>query len=384
MDAPQKTALLVLGMHRSGTSSLAGTLVKLGATAPKTLHPAQMDNERGFFESVVLMHINIEILGSAASDWHDWRAFDKAWFESASAEEFEEKAAAALVDEFGLSRLIVVKDPRICRIMPFWTKVLHRAGFTTRVIIPVRSPLEVARSLQKRDRFPMSKSLLLWLRHVLDAEAASRNVPRAVIDWPNFLADWRLAAVRMEEQIGVSWPGLSDLSANEIDDFLTPSLRHFVVTSENFAVDPEVSEWVRIAYGAMCTLAVEPTSSTALQALDNIRAEFDKASTIFGRALVECEMVATNAQTEANALRSERDRLQGEATEHRARADALAAELDVVIAERAFLAEHLAAAVADRDRLSGEVTEHRARADALAAEPDAALTERGTLSEQLR
>ena len=52
VQSSTRTAVLVLGMHRSGTSSLAGTLVKLGGTAPLNLVPADPDNTRGFWESL--------------------------------------------------------------------------------------------------------------------------------------------------------------------------------------------------------------------------------------------------------------------------------------------------------------------------------------------
>jgi hypothetical protein len=195
-----KTAVVVLGMHRGRTSSLAGALVKLGARAPKTLMPAHPTNERGFFESLALQHLNDAILASAGSSWDDWRAFNQDWSLSAEAEEFEEKVVATLSEEFGAARRIMVNDPRICRMVPFWRRVFDRAGYAVHVILPVRSPLEVASSLRLRDGFPTSKGLLLWLRHLLDAEAASRCLPRAVLLWPDFLADWRLAMARATER----------------------------------------------------------------------------------------------------------------------------------------------------------------------------------------
>ncbi|MGH6682236.1 MAG: hypothetical protein ACREDL_25615, partial [Bradyrhizobium sp.] len=51
-------AIFVLGMHRSGTSSLAGTLVQLGGNAPRHLLSPQPNNERGFWESEVIVALN--------------------------------------------------------------------------------------------------------------------------------------------------------------------------------------------------------------------------------------------------------------------------------------------------------------------------------------
>ena len=48
----------------------------------------------------------------------------------------------------------------------------------------------------------------MWLRHVLDAEMATSELPRSVIDWGTFIVDWRLVMARAGEQIGLSWPSI--------------------------------------------------------------------------------------------------------------------------------------------------------------------------------
>ena len=72
--------IVVLGMHRSGTSAVAGTLTKLGGAAPKHLLTADSGNPRGYFESVAFMEFHDELLASAGSCWHDWRLFNPGWY----------------------------------------------------------------------------------------------------------------------------------------------------------------------------------------------------------------------------------------------------------------------------------------------------------------
>ena len=62
-----RDALLVLGMHRGGTSAVAGALTKLGGKAPNTLMPADAFNTRGYFKCVTLYHFHDELLASAGS-----------------------------------------------------------------------------------------------------------------------------------------------------------------------------------------------------------------------------------------------------------------------------------------------------------------------------
>ena len=102
-------------MHRSGTSSAAGTLVRLGAAAPKHLMAPNADNERGFWESHVIVDLNDAILAAGGSDWKDWRKFNLAAVDVVEADALRARAKAALAEEFGDVGFAVVKDPRMCR-----------------------------------------------------------------------------------------------------------------------------------------------------------------------------------------------------------------------------------------------------------------------------
>ena len=129
-----RIGVLVLGMHRSGTSALTRVLNLLGCDLPKTLMGANKTNEAGHWESLPICRLNDEILSSAGSNWHDWLAFNPGWYSSPRAAEYKEKALALLEEEFGQSRLFVLKDPRICRFAPFWLDVLETAGVKPVVI----------------------------------------------------------------------------------------------------------------------------------------------------------------------------------------------------------------------------------------------------------
>ena len=71
-DKVKKSAILVAGMHRSGTSAVCRVLSILGCTLPKTLSGSAPDNERGFWESLAVKDLNDRILASAGSAWDDW------------------------------------------------------------------------------------------------------------------------------------------------------------------------------------------------------------------------------------------------------------------------------------------------------------------------
>ena len=302
-----RNVILVLGMHRSGTSAAAGLLVKLGGAQPKTLMPAENRNERGYFESQALMTFHDELLASAGSSWTDWRQFNPVWYQSPTAIAFQHRAKQLFEDEFDGEPLAVLKDPRVCRFAPFWLEVLAGIEARTRIVIPVRAPLEVAFSMRKRDGISLATGALLWLRHVIDAEIATRAHPRTIFTWDQLLWDWRRVAEKASTELGLLWPRLSDATAHEIENFIGYDLVHHRVSAPELATHPDIHEWVMSAYRAMLKLAHAPRSRSALKKLDKIRDAFNRVSRMFGRTVLEDEIRSQEQRRATAVLAEERD-----------------------------------------------------------------------------
>jgi hypothetical protein len=370
-----RQAILVLGMHRSGTSALGGVLEALGATAPKTLMPPHRENPRGFFESIALAEAHDALLASAGSCWHDWRPFDPQWIGSDIAEQHRRTIKALLIEEFGDAPLIFVKDPRICRFVPFTLSVLAELNISPVVILPLRNPLEVAASLRRNRDFALSKSLLLWLRHVLDAEYHSRHLPRYFLSYEKFLTDWRGDMDRAAKKIGVTWPARSEVSEAKIEQFLTRELRRERASVDEIRDHPEVSAMVRETYKILSEIVQRGESPALLARLDRMRTTFDEDCRMFG------SMVAAE-QSAAEQLRGELDRKTAETEQFGREKTSLAAELEQRSLEQHSLAEAHKVLAAERDNLSIEVNrlamEQRSLAEAhevLTAERDSLVGE---------
>jgi hypothetical protein len=358
-----RNVILVLGMHRSGTSAAAGFLVKLGGALPKTLMPAEDGNERGYFESQALMTFHDELLASAGSAWTDWRQFNPAWYQSPTATAFRKRAKQLFKEEFDGEPLAVFKDPRVCRFAPFWLEVLAGMKARARVVIPVRSPLEVAFSMRKRDGFALATGALLWLRHIIDAEIASRAVPRSIVTWDQLLWDWRSVAEKASTELGLRWPRFSDATAHEIENFIGYDLVHHRVSAPELAAHPDIHEWTMSAYRAMLKLARAPQSSSALKTLDKTRDAFNRASRMFGRTVLEDEIRSQDLLRKTAMLADERDhwsRLEDRTAEL---ADAVAGAENVFTAERERR-DGLTARIAEAD---AELARERSRSESLTA-----------------
>ncbi len=201
----KRQAVLVLGMHRSGTSALAGVIARLGAALPKTQVRADLNNKRGYGESSELVQFHERLLASAGSGWRDWERFDPNWMSSPFATAFANELRRLISTEFGDAPVFIVKDPRICRIVPFWLQQLEASNIEPRVILAVRNPIEVAASLERRDGLPLRPALLLWLRYMLDAEEATRGLPRGWVHFDDLLTNWRGSIESLGRKLALDW-----------------------------------------------------------------------------------------------------------------------------------------------------------------------------------
>ena len=272
----KRQAIVILGMHRSGTSAFGGVVSALGVAGPKTLAASNEWNPRGYFESARLFHALDEMLASAGSRWDDWRPLDPQWLRSKAAEQYSHKIKNLLIDEFGDKPLIFIKDPRICRFVPFISAILAELSFSAVSVLPVRNPIEVAHSLKRRDKFALMKSILLWLRHLLDAELGTRQMPRCFLSYEEFLLNWRRDVERVAEKTGVKWPDRSERSDAQIDQFLAPELRREKMAFDEIEDFPEVAPLVEGTFNTLLNVIASGESKASLDQLDLMRTEFDE------------------------------------------------------------------------------------------------------------
>lgn len=67
----KQTCILLLGMHRSGTSALAGTLHQLGIYLGSDLMKPGQYNKKGYFENNLIFRFNEQLLHKVGSSWDD-------------------------------------------------------------------------------------------------------------------------------------------------------------------------------------------------------------------------------------------------------------------------------------------------------------------------
>jgi predicted nucleic acid-binding Zn-ribbon protein len=275
-------------MHRSGTSAVSRVLNLLGAKLPDRLVGAEPGNERGHWEPASLVEIDDEILAATGSAWDDASPFDMADLRTPAGRGFRARILRVLETEYGNGNLLLVKDPRISRLLPFWLDALEEYGVDPRVILPIRNPVEVAQSLASRDRMLPAFAHFLWARYVLDAEYHSRGVPRSVIEYEALLVDWRNVIGEVGGDLGIDLSYDAEI-ARKIDEFLTGDLRHHRKTVADLRRDSTASPLLVKAYEAVLQLAEK--KPVGPQVLDDLRAELDRPSVEMASAAKD-ELVA--------------------------------------------------------------------------------------------
>ena len=357
----QRAAVIVAGMHRSGTSALTRVLASLGCALPRTLMEPNEYNTEGYWESEAVAGLNDAILESAGSTWDDWEPFNPEWYSSPVAETWRDRAQRVLKEEFGDSRLFVLKDPRACRILPFWTEALTAFGADPHVVMPMRNPLEVADSLRERDTIDPSVGLLLWLRNVLEAEAASRALPRAFVRFEDLLRNWQPLAEIMGRDLGLSWPRRSTSANLEIEDGLTPSARHHVQEDSAVLDSPELSRWIESTFEILDRWTRGEARASDCGWLDATRAAFDAAGPAFARPIAS----GMRAGQRNVGLEREVDALNAVVANREEQIDSL----NRAVADRDENVAHLGGVVRDKDReldaLGRNLTERDRTIDAL-------------------
>lgn len=254
-----KSIVVVLGMHRSGTSAVTRALQVLGVDLGERLMlPAAGNNDKGFFEDSDVNAINIELLKELGQDWHTLTLI-------AADELLHEKYAGLRLRAIELLRSRLqdtdcfgLKDPRLCRLLPFWQKVFEHLQVDVSYVIAVRNPLSVANSLEARNQIPHEKSHYLWLEHVLPSVLLTQGMRRVLVDYDLLMENPQKQMDRMA--LGLD-SKLDPVRLAEFSrDFLDIRLRHTAYKPEDVLESPLVPHPVRTAVMLLADVAADRLS----------------------------------------------------------------------------------------------------------------------------
>ena len=227
----ENNALIILGMHRSGTSLLAGLLSQVDVKMGRSLYAPQKGvNEKGFWEHEDIVDTHDELLLHLNSQWDDLLPWDETlgekWWETDIVKSFSNRLIDLVERDFKDAPVWALKDPRMCRLLPSWFPIFATLQIKVTYICMNRNPFEVTGSLQKRDHFSREKALVLWLIHSLAAERYSRGLPRVFIDFDQVVTNPVGVLSKIEQEANLVFPVPVGEAKEKIEEFVSPGLRH--------------------------------------------------------------------------------------------------------------------------------------------------------------
>ena len=242
-DGVARKVLFIAGAGRSGTSTLAGIVSKLGMHVPLPEVPPDDSNPRGFSEPQWVVDVHDEWLAEALVQVSDSRP--TAWFDTGricSREPARIRVSEWLEPHFAEHPELVVKDPRLSWFLGLWRVAAIRTGATPVFATMLRPPAEVVGSKQKYYANKLGSAHLAasWVNMLLHTERATRPAEgdggRVFVRYEDLLTDWVKTTTAMGHTLDLQTiiHTRSD-QIREVHRFIDPNLRRVTATLDDLA-----------------------------------------------------------------------------------------------------------------------------------------------------
>ena len=375
----RRPIVFVLGMHRSGTSLCSHILSALGVDMVDDIGV-----NRGHWERWEIVEFHDRILALFNRDYngrfHDF-ALPVAWWADPRVAMIRREIVAFLEGRMG-EGYFGFKDPRTVRLMPVWHQILRELKLEPKVVLCLRNPAQVARSLHARDGLDAAMGEYRWLVYMMDFFRFTHGLDFCVVDYEGWFDSPDTNIEKLQKFLDLPWPQSESDLALVLSDLIDRNLRH----DGSAHRDPSLP-LVRTLY----KLASRPGQDVARDQISYIVSQFVSFQQLqkpFLRTFEEVAQVATvlqaaveTAEHRANASEARLADAENETTALRglvAKAEQEAAERGIAAAAMEAEVETLRDALAQAER---EGQEHAATAEAVQAE---VMTLRDALSQAER
>lgn len=312
----KRSCILVLGMHRSGTSALTRVLNLLGAKLPEALLGPNKGNELGHWEPIKLVALNDKLMAECGSKWDDIRPLDLKQLTSERQQYYKTEILSLIKQEYGNASSIIIKDPRICRFANLYIETLEDAGWQVTTLLPFRTPLDVAQSLSTRDGMPVLDGTLLWLRHVLDAEYHTRKNKRLFFEFQNFLNNPAQIIKAISKITPENALNKDPLTIESAINFIQPERMHHVTNIEMHLESPIARDWPYSIYSVLNTNKGKDLSTNQRKTFDSLRQTFDVASNLISIGAANAQDIKRKLEHQIDVLSNDKNIADKKNTDH--------------------------------------------------------------------
>ncbi len=277
----ESRAVLVLGMHRSGTSAIARGLAALSVYLGNDFLDAQPENPTGYWEDRGIVELNERVLKRLRITWDDVSPIDRRQLESWRTWALRRQARKYIERAFTSQPMWGFKDPRTLRVLPFWRRVLHDSGVAGSYLVAIRNPRSVEASLFARQQMDAATAQRLWLVYSVPFLREIASAPLVVVDYDLLMLDPRGQLERVATALEIN--ARNQATTAEIDrfaaDFLDSGLRHTSFAPKDLDAGTALATLTRDAYLRLYDLATDrltPGDERFWTAWRGIEREFDE------------------------------------------------------------------------------------------------------------
>ena len=183
--------VLVLGMHRSGTSMCSHILGALGVDMSDDIE-VNRSNAKGNWErpDIVRRHDAVLRLFHRAYEapLHDLQ-LPTAWWAEPRVRAIQQEITECLRLRMRGAAAFGFKDPRTARLLPMWHQILRDLGVNPKIVLCLRNPAHVARSLQQRDSLDPEIGEYRWLGYMVEIFRNLRSYEVCTIEYEHWFDD---------------------------------------------------------------------------------------------------------------------------------------------------------------------------------------------------
>ena len=221
-------AICILGMHRSGTSLISRSINILGAYIGEAvdLMAPSPDNPTAYWEHNDIVNLHDRMLDKLKQPWHTGAPLPEGWHLTDEIQPLRNELIELIKKKFSDRQLWAWKDPRTSILIPIWKDILKEMSIKLLTIFVIRNPLDVAKSLKKRDGFSFDKSFGVWNNYNISALRAVLDLQHIFIHYDLFLNNWETELRRCAAFLSIDWPGNDIQIKEKMNEFIRLDFRH--------------------------------------------------------------------------------------------------------------------------------------------------------------
>jgi hypothetical protein len=295
--------VVVLGMHRGGTSVVTRALQTIGVSLGERLMPGVPGvNDKGFFEDLDIFNLNERLLNAVGHMWHSISILKECDIDRLCEQGYLKEAIDLLHIKSKSAKIFGFKDPRTAKLLPFWLRVFKIGNFNARYVIVVRNPRSVVNSLLKRDGFAPEKSYLLWAAHVLTSLRETSEDSRVLVDYDQLVAAPENTLSNLAAFLNTNINEIDKITF--LDDFLSKDLRHSYYLPQDVESDNSALKLVQESYIAISDIATIAKFNKYFvlpPQFDQWEAEFHRIQPLF-RYIDRLNKFVTEREVQINTL----------------------------------------------------------------------------------